>query len=1069
MLIRHNLFIFTFFLLLFVAGDASATTYYVRTDGSDTCTGLQNINYAQDQTNCAWQTIPKAASTITAGDTVRVQGGTYVLNAQISIPASGVSFIGDNYPTIMQSNNDTTGFYVYNKNDVTISGLRMRNLKVGVYADYTNNLNISKNDIETIGACYTGRQGLSVGHSNNTYLGGNTINTTGGGISVWNFDYNYRNVTITNNTIDIPIHGISVWNGTDVVSPYCHDGGMAIVTGGTSAGCGPQYNPWNAPQVCGWAGENVHISYNKVMAANRNCIGPSNTRYVYIHDNWINDCDHNNIDLHGTADVLVYNNQILNGTWGEDSSILISAGYRGAHWVDAGAAMTFVNNITIYNNYINNQLLGGIFNWGNPINVTLYNNTIITNGKGMSWHPDPYVDFPRVVYGIRFIGNRIFGSWVTIGSDSFSLAPPQIPAFQDRNDESTIFLDNTITASQCFNFDNGNNDTYYFINNHYNCSSLYGYSTSSAIGNAYFGNFLNLHMIDEEGNPISDAVIAINSVDGDYSAYSLESVYDLSGFPTTGNRLLTPITASSTDQSGYSYLQSNYAKAIILPNHYARISNNYPNIPRQYFATAWQINVSKDGYYSTSFYHTSGLNDFKENKADRQDAITVVLYRKASQKLLIGDGGNSWETSTAFASIAEDKSKNSAELQQEISDFTSWWRFDENQRTGVYDFTGRRHGNIRDIKTNSGWATGKYGGGLKISTDKNYKVEFSNSTDFDPRNGNSVCYTMWVKPNSDWTDSTPHALIEKSDDNNIYGTGKGWQATKSGYATGQLFLRLTNGVPSSSYDVVCYGNDYNPCTKAWLKDEWHFTAMCFNLTAAKLKEDNLRAGIASNVFTSGSIESNYSFWIGKGINATIDDVRLYRRWLTDAEIDKVKNNTYKSSGNITTNVFNAESAGSAGDIWSSISVSADIPAQTSISALWNYSSDGISHSQETVGDIVSGQTYALANKAKYGSLVIQLMTADKTTTPVLYNLSLYSINAITAVPSIPLNIHKFDTSLPKGNIVANFTADTVNGNNVVFTASLKPYANYLIKKDTANYTITQADSTGRITFNNSVW
>ncbi len=54
-------------------------------------------------------------------------------------------------------------------------------------------------------------------------------------------------------------------------------------------------------------------------------------------------------------------------------------------------------------------------------------------------------------------------------------------------------------------------------------------------------------------------------------------------------------------------------------------------------------------------------------------------------------------------------------------------------------------------------------------------------------------------------------------------------------------------------------------------------------------------------------------------------------------------------------------------------------------------------------------------------------------------------------------------------MAANFTADTENNNNVIFTTNLKPYANYLIKKGNVNYTIVQADSTGKITFSNSVW
>jgi len=85
-------------------------------------------------------------------------------------------------------------------------------------------------------------------------------------------------------------------------------------------------------------------------------------------------------------------------------------------------------------------------------------------------------------------------------------------------------------------------------------------------------------------------------------------------------------------------------------------------------------------------------------------------------------------------------------------------------------------------------------------------------------------------------------------------------------------------------------------------------------------------------------------------------------------------------------------------------------------------------------------------------------------------LTMYNMTALPASDSADITVNKFDTSLPQGEILVNFTANTTDGNNVVFTVwSLKPSYYYLIKRDGFDFATKQPNSSGYIQFNNSEW
>src|ERR1017187_1147662 len=87
----------TILTFLIVTLTLQATTYYVRTDGSNSNTGLSNTSGA------AWLTLTYACAHASSGDIIHMVAGTYALgSSQITVPV-GISIEGDGVTTILNS------------------------------------------------------------------------------------------------------------------------------------------------------------------------------------------------------------------------------------------------------------------------------------------------------------------------------------------------------------------------------------------------------------------------------------------------------------------------------------------------------------------------------------------------------------------------------------------------------------------------------------------------------------------------------------------------------------------------------------------------------------------------------------------------------------------------------------------------------------------------------------------------------------------------------------------------------------------------------------------------------
>lgn len=129
--------VMTLILLLFSSLSvlsANAATYYVATTGSDSNAGTEAL---------PWKTIQKAADTMVAGDTVLIKEGVYFKDGtgpSTSQDTGGIQpknsgSLGNPitfkaYPQhkpIIDQNYESMGFYIYQKNYITIDGLEIRN------------------------------------------------------------------------------------------------------------------------------------------------------------------------------------------------------------------------------------------------------------------------------------------------------------------------------------------------------------------------------------------------------------------------------------------------------------------------------------------------------------------------------------------------------------------------------------------------------------------------------------------------------------------------------------------------------------------------------------------------------------------------------------------------------------------------------------------------------------------------------------------------------------------------------------------------------------------------------
>lgn len=145
---------------LLAAGAASAASYHVRTDGSDSsCNGSANAA-ASSAPNCAFQTIGKSVSTAAAGDTVNIQAGTF--SGTTSFTKSGTAAAPITFKAagsaVIRGNVFTSGNYI------VLDGLTISPPSAGGYGAVTlsGQNNVLKNCLLTNYGASAGDQATAI-------------------------------------------------------------------------------------------------------------------------------------------------------------------------------------------------------------------------------------------------------------------------------------------------------------------------------------------------------------------------------------------------------------------------------------------------------------------------------------------------------------------------------------------------------------------------------------------------------------------------------------------------------------------------------------------------------------------------------------------------------------------------------------------------------------------------------------------------------------------------------------------------------------------------------------------
>ncbi|MCK4532274.1 carboxypeptidase regulatory-like domain-containing protein [bacterium] len=587
-----NLFLISFviyFMLLFV-NILNATTYYVKRDGNNSDTGL-SLDHA-------WATIQHAANIMVAGDTCKVQSGTY--NEQVKPINSGtadnpITFLGEGMPTVTHTSlwEDNGVFYI-DKDNITITGFNISAYTcTGVYAaynSYAEGLTISNNYIQTDGA-----RGIYF-HSNagsHSIIYNNEIHTT------------YK-------------EGIAAAGGshTDIEISYNTIYADENFQHQNAIGSGIAFSDWPTGHISYinvhhnkiWAASYTGIKIGAYLTSSGNCkvnyneIGPRG----YVHNGIELTMDNSEIIgnyIHDTDDSwAMYTNAIYCPSTELDENLIIKDNLvKNA----TGRALTVgghQRNILV-ENFTATEFEGiGIEVFGfedpsYPVELYTSDNIMFVNAN-LNIKPNSECPIIFVSLGTRLND----GSWAR---DDVTFINPTITGTYSR---TTWWLTTEIAYEVNHHFEG----TIYVINSNKDDVLITKAQTDPGTfdGEIIFYYYADVLVVDTKGNPVNSAKISFLSNNSAVKAKNLNYTYE--PFPGTTQ----DIAHTYSGDDGHTSLPSDASSTVAIADFKKTISNTYD--------FEWTITAEKDGYSNSTTVNPDS-SWYRENPNTYQNTVTIVL------------------------------------------------------------------------------------------------------------------------------------------------------------------------------------------------------------------------------------------------------------------------------------------------------------------------------------------------------------------------------------------------------------------------------------------------------------